>query len=89
MSIFGNRTNTARRTKKMSQTDLAKACATSPSRICNLEAGRNSPSLDMAVKIADALSVSLDYLTGRADGDEDMQRRAAILAQIEDLKAQL
>lgn len=79
----------ARVANNMTQAELGAACGTSGARMCRLEAGFNDPSLRNAVKIADTLGVSLDYLTGRTDGDEEMQRREAILSQIEELKAQL
>ncbi|GBR76470.1 transcriptional regulator XRE family [Candidatus Termititenax persephonae] len=41
----------------MSQTQLGLRCATPASYICEIETGRKFPSLEMLVKIADALQV--------------------------------
>lgn len=89
MSIFGTRMAAVRTSKGITQASLATTTGLQPAAVSRVEAGRFSPSLGNAIKIADGLDVSLDYLTGRSDGDAEMQRRAAVLAQIEELKAQL
>lgn len=88
-NTFGKRTIMVRGTRNMSQTELAKRSGATPSRINRLEAGHNEPSLRTAIKIADALDVSLDFLSGRSEGSPEMAHKMRILAQIEALKAQL
>ncbi len=65
--IFSDRLRTARELKGLSQTDLAKRTDLQPSAISHFENQRRSPSFGNLKKIADALSVSIDYLLGRAE----------------------
>jgi len=51
----------------ISQKDLSLKLNVSPTNIYNYENGRTEPSIDMLIKIADALNVSVDYLIGRTD----------------------
>jgi len=53
-----------REQKKWSQTDLADKSTVSRVMIGKYERGEAVPSIEAARKIADALEVSLDYLTG-------------------------
>jgi transcriptional regulator with XRE-family HTH domain len=53
--------------KKLSQTELAEKTGFQPSAISHFEKGRRSPSFDNLKRLADALSVSIDYLLGRED----------------------
>lgn len=41
----------------MSQKELAEACGITQSHLCDIEQGRNKPSLPLAVKIAQVLDV--------------------------------
>jgi transcriptional regulator with XRE-family HTH domain len=52
---------------KWSQDDLAKKIGTSAPIIGRYERGEITPSIDVAAKIADALSVTVDYLIGHSD----------------------
>jgi transcriptional regulator with XRE-family HTH domain len=54
-----------RESKKLSQTELAERTGFQPSAISHFETGRRSPSFANLKKLADALSVSIDYLLGR------------------------
>jgi transcriptional regulator with XRE-family HTH domain len=58
----------ARENIRWTQADLAKATGLQPAAISHFECGQRLPSLPNAVKLADALRVSLDWLTGRNDG---------------------
>lgn len=58
----------ARENLRWTQADLAKATGLQPAAISHFECGQRLPSLPNAVKLADALRVSLDWLTGRNDG---------------------
>lgn len=52
---------------KLSQDDLVKKIGTSAPIVARYEREEIKPSIDVAVKIADALGVSLDYLLGNSD----------------------
>ena len=51
----------------MSQAELAERAGLQASAISHFENGRRSPSFDNLKKLADALSVSIDYMLGRVD----------------------
>ena len=59
---FGERITYARKQKKMTQNDLGKAVGTSGDIIGKYERNEIKPSIDTAAKIAEALSVTIDYL---------------------------
>lgn len=59
---FGERITYARKQKKMTQSDLGKVVGTSGDIIGKYERDEIKPSIDTAAKIADALSVTIDYL---------------------------
>jgi len=59
---FGDRLALARKQKKVRQNDLGKMVGTSGDIIGKYERNENTPSIDVATKIADALGVTLDYL---------------------------
>jgi transcriptional regulator with XRE-family HTH domain len=66
---FGKRIIAIRKEKNMSQDELAKKLNATPTTIGRYERDEVKPSIEMASKIADALGVSLDYLTGRSEND--------------------
>jgi transcriptional regulator with XRE-family HTH domain len=66
---FGARIIEIRKEKGMSQDQLAKALGATPTTVGRYERDEVKPSIEMAVKIAEALDVSLDYLTGRSRND--------------------
>ena len=51
----------------MSQSDLAAKSGLQPSAISHFETGNRSPSFDNLKKLADALTVTTDYLLGRVE----------------------
>ena len=61
----------ARLEKGLSQTDLAKAIGTQRSNICRIEKGTQNLSLDLMIKIAEALdkdvNIMLEERSGRMD----------------------
>ena len=65
--LFGERLLEVRKKKKMSQDQLAKAIGVHAPVIGRYERSEVKPSIDVAVKIANALDVSLDYLVGTSD----------------------
>jgi len=64
---FADRLAFARKQKKIRQADLGKLVGTSRDIIGKYERGENTPSIDVAAKIADALGVTLDYLVKDAE----------------------
>ncbi len=65
--LFGDMLAELRKKKKMSQDDLAKQIGVHAPVIGRYERSEVKPSIEVAVKIADALDVSLDYLVGNTD----------------------
>lgn len=53
--------------KKLSQTALAEEIGISQRAISYYESGKDTPSLEILIRIADYFNVSLDYLVGRSD----------------------
>lgn len=64
---FGQKVSFCRKEKKLSQADLGKLSGINGDIIGKYERDEMKPSIDTAKKLADALSVSLDYLVD--DGD--------------------
>lgn len=66
-----------RKKKGLSQNDLGKIIGTSGDVIGRYERSNLTPSIDVVTKIADALEVSIDYLTGKSKIilDKDMLDR--------------
>jgi transcriptional regulator with XRE-family HTH domain len=75
--IFGQRVAQIRTQRRMSQQELAEKANTSYMTIWRIERGeQRAPRIDIAVRLARALAVSLDYLvdlhgTGEDATDED------------------
>lgn len=63
---FGARIRRRRRTLKRSQGAVARSVGVSPRFLSKLENDGGRPSWEVAVRLADALDVSLDYLAGRS-----------------------
>ena len=63
--IFSGRLKKIRESKKLSQSDLAKKTGLQAAAVSHFETGQRKPSFDNLKKLADALSVSIDYLLGR------------------------
>ena len=66
-STFGKRLSEVRKTKKLSQDELAKMLDVHGAVIGRYERDEVKPSIEVAASIADALEVSLDYLVGNTD----------------------
>jgi transcriptional regulator with XRE-family HTH domain len=78
MVNIGNRIAELRRRKKWSQGELAKAVGASRDIIGKYERGENSPSLEMALRLAKAFDVPVDFLLGEgrhAAYDKETVRR--------------
>lgn len=65
--LFAERLLTTRKKMKMSQDELAKQIGVHAPVIGRYERDEVKPSIETAFKIAKALEVSLDYLTGLSD----------------------
>src|SRR5438309_7319115 len=62
---FGDRLRRIRESKGLNQGELAERTGLQPSAVSHFESGRRSPSFENLNRLADALSVSLDFLIGR------------------------
>ncbi|MDQ0287802.1 helix-turn-helix transcriptional regulator [Desulfofundulus sp. TPOSR] len=56
-----------RTSRKISQTALSNAVGVSQRAISYYEAGKDIPTLDVLIRLADFFDISLDYLVGRSD----------------------
>jgi transcriptional regulator with XRE-family HTH domain len=65
LSPFAIRLKEVRVAKNLSQIELARRAGLSPTVISHYEAGRRAPLLATCAAIADALGVSMDFLSGR------------------------
>ena len=65
--MLNERIREIRLARKISQVELAKALGVTKQSVSNWENDNIQPSIDMLVKIADALHVSTDYLLGREE----------------------
>jgi transcriptional regulator with XRE-family HTH domain len=80
---FKDRLRQTREARGLSQLDLANKTAEGgkpglqPAAISHFETGQRAPSFDNLKKLADALSVSIDYLLGRIDEEQHGQGIAA------------
>ena len=54
-----------RELRGMTQADLGSAAGIAPAAISHFETGQRVPSVESLLKLADALSVSVDFLLGR------------------------
>lgn len=64
---FEKRLSQIRKEKKLSQGELAKMVGIHANVLGRYERGEARPFVEMAVKLAEALQVSLDYLVGKSD----------------------
>ena len=72
MSAFAANLKKIRKNKKVSQKVVAQQLGYGYTAIANYESGRNEPSIDDLIKIADYFEVSVDHLVGREYGNEKM-----------------
>ncbi|WP_257720094.1 helix-turn-helix domain-containing protein [Desulfotruncus alcoholivorax] len=64
---FSYRLKELRKSRSVKQKELGQIVGLAESAINNLENKRRSPSIEIAVALADFFDVSLDYLVGRSD----------------------
>jgi len=74
---LGQHITTLRKAKKLSQGEMGKKVGTSGDIIGRYERDEVKPSIEVIIKIADALEISIDYLVGKTDFelDSDTLRR--------------
>ena len=65
MKIFGARLREVRKIKKLTQKELAEQIGIKQNSYSDWETGKNEPSIENLVKLADLFDVSLDWLFGR------------------------
>ena len=65
MSTFAVNLKKIRKSKKVSQKVVAQQWGYGYTAVANYESGRNEPSIDDLIKIADFFQVSMDVLVGR------------------------
>ena len=65
MSTFAANLKKIRKNKKVSQKVVAQHLGYGYTAVANYESGRNEPSIDDLIKIADYFDVSMDHLVGR------------------------
>ncbi|MFC3196330.1 helix-turn-helix domain-containing protein [Parapedobacter deserti] len=68
---FGERLTQVRKRKGLSQADVGKKIGINGDAYGRYERNEVRPTIEMAVKVAQALEVSLDYLTGNSDIELD------------------
>lgn len=75
MTGFAERLRLLRQARNITQARLAELLGISPRSYNRWERGGNIPHLEMLVKIADALQVSLDELVGRKEPSQEIAIR--------------
>ena len=89
---FGARIATLRKNKRLSQQELGRMASTSGDLIGRYERDEVKPSIEVVIKLADALGVSLDFLAGKTELELDkqaLQRVEQISLLPEDEKSQI
>jgi len=85
MDRFPEKLRTARKEKELNQTELAQAVGLTQRSLTNYECGRAIPRPATIRKLAEALDVTVEYLTNDATDDPDAKRGEE--AQIEMARA--
>lgn len=70
MSDFPKNLKKYRKKKNYTQSDLAEFLHYGYTAIANYESGRNEPSFDDLMRLAEALEVSIDSLLGQSEKSE-------------------
>ena len=65
MKIFGTRLRKVRKSKKLTQKEVADFIGNKCNTISDWETGKNEPSLEKLIVLADFFEVSLDWLLRR------------------------
>ncbi|ESR10140.1 XRE family transcriptional regulator [Streptococcus iniae] len=67
LTNFGENLKLMRKTKSLTQVEMSKKLNVTQGAYAKWENGRTEPTLEMLVRIADSLDVTVDYLLGRSD----------------------
>jgi transcriptional regulator with XRE-family HTH domain len=86
-TVFPERLRTAREKRGFSQSQLAEKARLPASSISHFESGARKPSFDNLRRLANALSVSTDYLLGRVDQMDTVGPAERIHRNLENLSA--
>ena len=78
MNAIGDRIRQLRKDAKLTQDELAERTGANRVTIANYELGKYQPSVEALERLADALGVSPDVITGRADKPEEKDEAWAI-----------
>ncbi len=70
MFIFGEHLKNLRKSRNITQKQLALGIGASERGIQQYELGERKPTYDMLIALADYFDVSLDYLVGRSENPE-------------------
>lgn len=83
---LGEHISVLRKKKKLAQNELGKRAGTSGDLIGRYERDEVKPSIEVVIKIADALEVSIDFLVGKTDVEIDQStlNRLAEIAKLPD-----
>ena len=78
MSDFSFNLKKYRKRKNLSQCKLAKTLHYGCTAIANYESGRNEPSIDSLIKLAEALDVTIDELVGIKQKSDELHLLSAV-----------
>lgn len=78
--VMGLRIKRLRERRGLGVRELSKRVQVSPATISKLEKGQRKPSIDLAMRLADVLGVSLDYLMGMYSEDHEREEVEAAVA---------
>lgn len=81
---FKYRIRDLRRLKNMTMTEFGKAVGVAKTTVSNWETGRNFPSQDTLIKIANVFEITTDFLLGK-DENSDEKPRIALDGNPDDL----
>jgi len=84
MNTFGKRLTECRKTKNLSQKDLAKIFNTSHTTIGKYERDEMTPSIDAAKKLAKILDTTVGYLLGENE-QTDLFKDKKMLQRLQDI----
>lgn len=82
--IVGMRVKETRNLNQISQADLAEQIDMSVSYISHIETAKKQASLEVLVRIANALGVTVDYLLNGNQTNDSVEYRTALTRLIED-----
>ena len=92
MNTFPERLKVLRKEKAVSQQKLSDFLGYRYTAVANYESGRNQPSIDTLIRIAEYFGVTVDYLIGKVDmpqrGIELTGKEAVLLRNFQELSVE-